>query len=104
MPSAVRPEVQQSLFPSGEKTGRPSKPSVNVMRTGSFAPLASVRKSSKFAKPSLFAVKMRYSPVGWKYESYLLDRTLTVKASPTNNFTLNVLFDDAYNMYVQTDD
>lgn len=43
-------------------------------------------------------------PVGWKYESYLLDRTLTVKASPTNNFTLNVLFDDAYNMYVQTDD
>jgi hypothetical protein len=43
-------------------------------------------------------------PVGWKYESYLLDRTLTIKTDPTNNYTLNVLFDDAYNMYIQTDD
>lgn len=43
-------------------------------------------------------------PVGWKYESYLLDRTLTIKAEPRNSFTLQIVFDDAYNMYVQTDD
>ncbi len=43
-------------------------------------------------------------PVGWKYESYLLDRTLTIKAEPANSFTLNIVFDDAYNIYVQTDD
>src|SRR5207244_9799228 len=57
-PSAVRLEVQASFAPSGEKTGRPSKPSVKVTRTGSRVPLASTRKSSKLAQPSLLAVKM----------------------------------------------
>lgn len=43
-------------------------------------------------------------PVGWKYETYLLDRTLTIKTDPTNDFTLNIMFDDASNMYIQADD
>ncbi|MFM7012069.1 MAG: hypothetical protein ACKO0Z_22520 [Betaproteobacteria bacterium] len=43
-------------------------------------------------------------PANWKYESYLLDRTLTIKTDPTNDFTLNILFDDAFNMYIQSTD
>jgi hypothetical protein len=43
-------------------------------------------------------------PANWKYESYLLDRTLTIKTDPTNDFTLNIIFDDAYNMYIQAND
>ena len=43
-------------------------------------------------------------PANWKYESYLLDRTLTIKTDPSNDFTLNVLFDDAFNMYIQSTD
>ena len=38
MLQAVRPLVQASVLPSGENTGRPSKPSVNVTRTGSCFP------------------------------------------------------------------
>ena len=43
-------------------------------------------------------------PANWKFESYLLDRTLTIKTDPTNDFTVNVMFDDAYNMYIQATD
>ncbi len=43
-------------------------------------------------------------PANWKYESYLIDRTLTIKTDPTNDFTLNVLFDDAFNMYIQSNE
>ena len=61
---AARFDVQQSLLPSGEKTGRPSKPSVKVARTGSCSPIASTMNSSKLAKPSLFAVKTMDLPEG----------------------------------------
>ena len=64
LPFGVRFDVQHSLLPSGEKTGRPSKPSVKVTRTGSRSPAASTMNSSKLAKPSLFAVKTRYWPEG----------------------------------------
>ena len=43
-------------------------------------------------------------PVGWKYESYLLDRTLTITADPNQGFVRKILFDDAYNMYIETFD
>src|SRR3974390_1224844 len=56
--SLVRLVVQQSFWPSGENTGRPSKPSVKVTRTGSRVPAASTRNSSKLSNPSLFEVKM----------------------------------------------
>ena len=57
VPSGARFDVQQSFLPSGEKTGSPSKPSVKVKRAGSRSPIASTMNNSKFAKPSLFAVK-----------------------------------------------
>ena len=43
-------------------------------------------------------------PVGWKYESYLLDRTLTITANPNEGFVRRILFDDAYNLYIETYD
>src|SRR5206468_2198733 len=63
-PSDPRAEVHANFFPSGENTGKPSKPSVNVTRIGSCAPAASTINNSKFAKPSLFAVKIKYFPDG----------------------------------------
>jgi hypothetical protein len=63
-PSPVRPLVQQSFFPSGENAGRPSKPDVKVTRTGSCSPATSTTNNSKFSKPSLFEVKMKYLPLG----------------------------------------
>jgi hypothetical protein len=40
-------------------------------------------------------------PEGWSYESYLLDKTLTVKTTAAENFEISILFDDANNMYVK---
>src|SRR5207245_5064623 len=48
-----RLDVHASVFPSGDGTGSPSKPSEYVTRTGSLVPAASTMKSSKFSKPSL---------------------------------------------------
>jgi len=55
---AVRLRSRPAFFPSGEKTGNPSKPSVNVTRTGSRVPQHPTRKSSKLPNPSLLAVKI----------------------------------------------
>ena len=57
-------EVQLSEAPSGEKTGRPSNPSVRVTRTGSRSPDASTRNSSKLENPCLLEAKIAYSPEG----------------------------------------
>lgn len=43
-------------------------------------------------------------PEGWKYESFLLDKTLTIKTSPLNRFSVDMLFDDANNLYIKYDD
>src|SRR5215210_2780028 len=64
LPSGVRDDVQQSFFPSGENTGRPSNPSVKVTRVGS-PPWASTRYNSKFEKLSSLDVNITYLPEGW---------------------------------------
>ena len=43
-------------------------------------------------------------PTGWTYESFLLDKTLTIKTNITDGYSIDILFDDARNMYVKTDD
>jgi hypothetical protein len=43
-------------------------------------------------------------PEGWTYESFLLDKTLTIKTTPSNGFKLDFLFDDANNVYIKHDD
>lgn len=43
-------------------------------------------------------------PEGWTYESYLLDKTLTIKTSPLNRFSVDMLFDDANNLYIKYED
>jgi hypothetical protein len=43
-------------------------------------------------------------PEGWKYESFLLDKTLTIKTTPSNGFKVDFLFDDANNLYIKHDD
>jgi hypothetical protein len=43
-------------------------------------------------------------PLGWKYESFLLDKTLTIKTTPSNRFKVDFLFDDANNLYIKHDD
>jgi hypothetical protein len=43
-------------------------------------------------------------PEGWTYESFLLDKTLTIKTTPSNGFKLDFLFDDANNLYIKHDD
>jgi len=43
-------------------------------------------------------------PPGWIYESYFLDKTITVRAGPTNNNTIITLFDDLHNNYVKYND
>jgi hypothetical protein len=43
-------------------------------------------------------------PTGWAYESFLLDKTLTIKTNISDGFGIEILFDDARNMYIKTDD
>ena len=43
-------------------------------------------------------------PPGWTYESYFLDKTITVRAGPSNNNTITTLFDDLHNNYVLYND
>ncbi len=43
-------------------------------------------------------------PTGWTYESFLLDKTLTIKTNISDGYSIDILFDDARNMYVKTDD
>lgn len=43
-------------------------------------------------------------PAGWTYESYFLDKTITVRAGPSNNNTITTLFDDLHNNYVLYND
>jgi hypothetical protein len=43
-------------------------------------------------------------PPGWIYESYFLDKTITVRAGPSNNNTITTLFDDLHNNYVLYND
>jgi hypothetical protein len=43
-------------------------------------------------------------PPGWIYESYFLDKTITVRAGPNNNNTITTLFDDLHNNYVLYND
>ena len=43
-------------------------------------------------------------PPGWTFESYFLDKTITVRAGPTNNNTIITLFDDLHNNYVKYND
>jgi hypothetical protein len=43
-------------------------------------------------------------PEGWKYESYLLDKTLTIKTTPSTRFTFQFLYDDANNLYIKYED
>jgi hypothetical protein len=43
-------------------------------------------------------------PEGWKYESFLLDKTLTIKTTPANGFKVDFLFDDANNLYIKHED
>ncbi len=42
-------------------------------------------------------------PPGWKYENYFLDRTIVVRAGVENDNSVEVLFDDLNNNYVQYD-
>ena len=42
-------------------------------------------------------------PPGWKFENYFLDRTIVVRAGVENNNSVEVLFDDLNNNYVQYD-
>jgi hypothetical protein len=43
-------------------------------------------------------------PAGWLYESYFLDKTITVRSGPANNNTITTLFDDLHNNYVKYND
>ncbi len=43
-------------------------------------------------------------PEGWKYESFLLDKTLTIKTAPSTGFKVDFLFDDANNVYIKHED
>ena len=54
-------------------TGSPSKPSVVVIRTGSFSPATSTRYTSKLLNPSLFDANRTYSRDGWTYGAQLMD-------------------------------
>lgn len=40
-------------------------------------------------------------PPGWKFENYFLDRTVVVRAGVDNDNSVQVLFDDLNNLYVQ---
>jgi hypothetical protein len=40
-------------------------------------------------------------PTGWTYESYLLDKTLTIRTDINNDFATEIVFDGARNMYVK---
>jgi len=40
-------------------------------------------------------------PPGWKFENYFLDRTIVVRSGVENDNSVNVLFDDLNNTYVQ---
>lgn len=40
-------------------------------------------------------------PEGWRYENVLLNKTITVKPTPLNNFGSEVLFDELNNFYVK---
>ncbi len=42
-------------------------------------------------------------PAGWTYESYLLDKTLTIRTDINNDFATEIVFDGARNMYVKMD-
>jgi hypothetical protein len=43
-------------------------------------------------------------PEGWTYESYLLDKTLTIKTTASKNFEVSIMFDDANNLYIKMPD
>jgi hypothetical protein len=43
-------------------------------------------------------------PEGWHYESFLLDKTLSIKTGPSTGFKVDLLFDDANNLYIKHDD
>lgn len=40
-------------------------------------------------------------PEGWAYESYFLDKTITIRSGPDNNNSIISLFDDLQNVYVK---
>ena len=40
-------------------------------------------------------------PAGWKFENYFLDRTIVVRAGVENDNSVDVLFDDLNNTYIQ---
>ena len=40
-------------------------------------------------------------PAGWTYENYFLDKTVVVRAGVENDNSVNVIFDDLNNYYVQ---
>jgi len=43
-------------------------------------------------------------PPGWKYESFLLDRTITVRATEINGYKNTLLFDELENFYIKYSD
>jgi len=43
-------------------------------------------------------------PDGWVYQSYFLDKTITVRSGPENNNSIVVLFDDLKNNYAKYQD
>ena len=53
-------------LPSGEKLGRPSKPSAVVSRTSRIEPSALTRNTSKLRCPPWLAENAITSPEGWK--------------------------------------
>ena len=60
----------------------------------------------KHAKEDMLAYlgPLLNKPTGWAYESFLLDKTLTIKTNISDGFGIDILFDDARNMYIKTDD
>ncbi len=60
----------------------------------------------KHAKEDMLAYlgPLLNTPTGWMYESFLLDKTLTIKTNIADGFSIEILFDDARNMYIKTDD
>jgi len=40
-------------------------------------------------------------PEGWRYENVLLNKTVTVRPTPLNNFGADVLFDELNNFYIR---
>ena len=52
--------VQESVLPSGEKQGNPSKPSDSVTLMGCFSPSMSTTYNSKLLNPWRLVEKMRY--------------------------------------------